>query len=89
MKIIDNIKDFHKIKVGYTISLGAADGDDKEIIKEILIVDYDQKIIVIIDKTQDDEYNTIRDVFQCNDIIDIVFPCSLDQAAKNFPEYFI
>jgi hypothetical protein len=84
MKIIDDIKDFDKIKVGYTVILG-----DEEKLKEILSVDYGQEHIVLNDKTRDEEYNTVRDIFECQDVVDVVFPCSLDQVQDNFPEYFI
>jgi hypothetical protein len=86
MKIIDNIDDFDLLKVGYTLRME----DKKEhILKEITAVDLQLLTIDISNKKNKRYSDSILDLFQSNEYGDIVFPCSLVDVPKYFPEYYI
>jgi hypothetical protein len=82
MNVINSKKDFDKIKVGYTLSVGYSTDPGFHRIKKI---NFKTKYIRFDNKNN--EERTIGDLFALKS--DIVFPCSPDQVQELFPEYLI
>jgi hypothetical protein len=89
-KVITNIEDFHKINVGDTLVLFCGQTHNNEILIHEIIGIYSgtRKIRVSSDQYGEGE-DDVDDVFNSYDIIDIVFPCSVDEVQELYPEYFI
>jgi hypothetical protein len=82
MNIINSIKDFDKIKVGYTVWLTQCSNPGFHRIKGI---NFETKFIMFNNKNNED--SSLGDLFALKS--DMVFPCSPDQVQELFPEYLI
>ncbi len=87
-KIIDDIKDFHKIKVGYTVCF-IKNENSKMHLNEIAHIDYISKIITLTRRKNCPIVDEIKDIFESDIGTDIIFPCSLEKSILFFPEYYI
>jgi hypothetical protein len=84
MKIINNIKDFDKIKVGYTLIM-----TENNLLQVTKILEISEKKVLHVCNISDGEKFYVHNIFNVCDFIDVVFPCSPNEVQELYPEYFI